>query len=104
MLASGGVPRDFLVLGARSIQIARLRAKARTVGVQDVNEAAGKRGKQKIAELEEDAAASAGQSTKHLQALEQVRGFTIDERHFSFFRVDLRDKTASPKNIGYFKA
>lgn len=98
VLASGGVPRDFLVLGARSIQIARLRAKARTVGVQDVNEAAGEAGKQKIAELEEDAAASAGQSTKHLRALEQVRGFTIDERHYSFFRINLRDKNSRPED------
>jgi hypothetical protein len=92
VLASGGVPRDFLVLGARSIQIARLRSNARVVGVQDVNEAAGEAGKQKKAELEEDAAASSGQSARHLVALERVRGFTIDENHCSFFKINLRDK------------
>jgi hypothetical protein len=97
VLASGGVPRDFLVLGARSIQIARLRANARVVGVQDVNEAAGEAGKQKTAELEEDAAASSGQSARHLNALERVRDFTIDEHHHSFFRVNLRDKNNRPE-------
>jgi hypothetical protein len=96
VLASGGVPRDFLVLGARSIQIARLRANARVVGVQDVNEAAGEAGKQKTAELEEDAAASSGQSARHLNALERVRDFTIDEHHCSFFRVNIRDKNNRP--------
>src|SRR5262245_25920851 len=39
VLASAGVPRDFLLLCARAIQIARLRENARTVGTQDVNEA-----------------------------------------------------------------
>jgi hypothetical protein len=97
VLASGGVPRDFLVLGARAIQIARLRANARVVGVQDVNEAAGEAGKQKIAELEEDAAASSGQSARHLTALQRVRNFTIDEHHYSFFRVNLRDKNNRPE-------
>ena len=94
VLASGGVPRDFLVLGARSIQIARLRPNARLVGVQDVNEAAGEAGKQKLAELEEDAAASSGQSARHLSALAQVREFTIETNHCSFFRVDIRDKNS----------
>ena len=47
VLASGGVPRDFLTVTARSVQIARLRDNARQVGVQDVNEAAGEAGKQK---------------------------------------------------------
>ena len=94
VLASGGVPRDFLVLGARSIQIARLRPNARLVGVQDVNEAAGEAGKQKLAELEEDAAASSGQSARHLSALARVREFTIEDNHCSFFRVNIRDKNA----------
>ena len=98
VLASGGVPRDFLVLGARSIQIARLRQNARIVGVQDVNEAAGEAGKQKLAELEEDAAASSGRSARHLHALSRVREFTIEDNHCSFFRVNIRDKNAEAEN------
>lgn len=94
VLASGGVPRDFLLLGARSVQIARQRLNARTVGVQDVNEAAGDAGKQKRAELEDDAASSIGQAKPRLNALEIIRKFSIDEHHFSFFRVNFRDKEA----------
>lgn len=94
VLASGGVPRDFLLLAARSIQIARQRTNARTVGIQDVNVAAGDAGKQKRAELEDDAASSIGQAKPRLSALEVVRAFAIDEHHFSFFRVNFRDKEA----------
>jgi hypothetical protein len=43
--------------------------------------------------LEEDAASSTGQSTVRLTALERLRAFCIDQHHFSFFRVGLRDKT-----------
>jgi hypothetical protein len=92
VLASGGVPRDFLTVAARSIQITRLRDNARHVGAQDVNEAAGEAGKQKRNDLEEDAASSTGQSTVRLVALERLRSFCIDQNHFSFFRVGLRDK------------
>jgi hypothetical protein len=41
VLASGGVPRDFMVLGSLPIQVARERSNAKTARVQDVNEAAG---------------------------------------------------------------
>jgi hypothetical protein len=92
VLASGGVPRDFLTVAGRSVQIARLRDNARQVGAQDVNEAAGEAGKQKRNDLEEDAAASTGQASVRLTALERLRTFCIDERHYSFFRVSLRDK------------
>lgn len=92
VLASGGVPRDFLTVAARSVQIARLRDNARQVGAQDVNEAAGEAGKQKRNDLEEDAAASTGQASIRLTALDRIRRFCIDERHFSFFRIGLRDK------------
>ncbi len=94
VLAAGGVPRDFLLLAARSIQIARQRTNARSVGIQDVNEAAGDAGNQKRAELEDDAASSIGQAKLRLRALEVVRKFAIDEHHFSFFRVGFKDKEA----------
>jgi Cdc6-like AAA superfamily ATPase len=96
ILASGGVPRDFLLLCARAIQIARLRESARTVGTQDVNEAAGEAGKQKLAELEDDAASSTGRSKSRLDAMDLVRSFTISENHSSFFRVDFRQKNEKP--------
>ncbi len=92
ILASAGVPRDFLLLCARAIQIARGREKARAVGTQDVNEAAGEAGKQKLAELEEDAAATVGASKARLDAMDSVRRFAITENHCSFFRIDFRDK------------
>jgi hypothetical protein len=41
VLASGGVPRDFLILSATTIQVARQRTNAKSARVQDVNEAAG---------------------------------------------------------------
>lgn len=96
VLASAGVPRDFLLLCARAIQMARLRGNARTVGTQDVNEAAGEAGKQKLAELEEDAASSATKSRSRLEAIAHVRSFTIEQHRCSFFRVDFRDKSANP--------
>lgn len=92
VLASGGVPRDFLTVAARSIQITRLRDGARHVGTQDVNEAAGEAGKQKRNDLEEDAASASGQSAVRLTALERLRAFCVDQNHFSFFRVGLKDK------------
>src|SRR5262249_39306646 len=83
VLASAGVPRDFLLLCARAIQIARLRENARTVGTQDVNEAAGEAGKQKLADLEDDAASSLGRAQSRLEAMEAVRSFTIAQNHSS---------------------
>lgn len=97
ILASAGVPRDFLVLCARAIQIARTRDNARLVGIQDVNEAAGEAGKQKLADLEEDAASSMGMANARLEAMEQVRQFSIVQNHSSFFRIDYRDKAARPE-------
>lgn len=96
VLASAGVPRDFLLLCARAIQIARLRGNARRVGAQDVNEAAGEAGKQKQAELEEDAGSSITKSRARLEAITHVREFAIGQNRCSFFRVDFRDKTSKP--------
>jgi hypothetical protein len=92
VLASGAVPRDFVILCAASIQIARSRINARTTGVQDVNEAAGKAAQAKLQELDEDAAAALGTSAPVLSALEVVRQFTLNEHEYSFFRVELSEK------------
>jgi AAA ATPase domain len=101
VLASGGVPRDFLVLSADSIKIARERPNARSSGVQDVNEAAGEYGKVKTQELERDAATSIGSAAVRLRALEIVRDFLLgddparpDKKKFTFFRVSFSEKEA----------
>lgn len=91
VLASGAVPRDYLVLCARSIEMAKAREKAKQVGVQDVNRAAGDRAKVKLSELEDDAAAT-GATQKIVSALQVVRNFCIDEKQYTFFRIDFKDK------------
>ncbi|CAG9218817.1 MULTISPECIES: ATP-binding protein [Burkholderia] len=92
VLASGGVPRDFLTLCAASIQTARQRPNAKTVGVQDVNNAAGVAGQTKLQELEDDAAATSGRSGELVASLNIVRDFLLTTEEITFFRVDFRDK------------
>lgn len=92
VLASGGVPRDFLTLCAASIQTARQRLNAKTVGVQDVNNSAGIAGQTKLQELEDDAAATTGRSAELVFALNVVREFLLSKEEITFFRVDFRDK------------
>ncbi|MEY1590688.1 ATP-binding protein [Burkholderia sp. Bmkn7] len=92
VLASGGVPRDFLTLCAASIQTARQRPNAKTVGVQDVNNAAGIAGQTKLQELEDDAAATSGRSGELVASLNIVREFLLTTEQITFFRVDFRDK------------
>lgn len=92
VLASGGVPRDFLTLCAASIQTARQRPNAKTVGVQDVNNAAGVAGQTKLQELEDDAAATSGRSGELVASLNIVRDFLLTDEEITYFRVDFRDK------------
>ena len=92
VLASGGVPRDFLVLSALAIETARQRANARSTGVQDVNEAAGKFSQAKLRELEDDAASAIGQAKVRRDVLQRVRSFLLDDRATTFFRIDFLDK------------
>lgn len=92
VIASGAVPRDYLVLSASAIKQAQRRERARLVGVQDVNKAAGDAAKAKISELEDDAASAEDTTQTILDGLQRVRSFCIDERGFTFFRIDFRDK------------
>jgi hypothetical protein len=94
VLASGGVPRDFMVLGSLAIQVARERSNAKTARVQDVNEAAGRNAQPKIQELEDDAASSIGSANASKEALTNLRSFLLDQRQTTYFRVDFRDKEA----------
>jgi hypothetical protein len=96
VLASGGVPRDFLTLCAASIQTARQRTNAKTVGVQDVNNAAGIASQTKLQELEDDAAATSGRSVELVNTLNVVRDFLLSRQEITFFRVDFRGKEVHP--------
>ena len=96
VLASGGVPRDFLTLCAASIQTARQRTNAKTVGVQDVNNAAGIASQTKLQELEDDAAATSGRSVELVNTLNIVRDFLLSREEITFLRVDFRAKEVHP--------
>lgn len=100
VLASGGVPRDFLTLCVAALQIARQRTNARTVGVQDVNHAAGAAAQTKLQELEDDAAAARGRSQDLVSALNIVREFLLSQRQITFLSVDFLDKEKRPKEYG----
>ncbi|MFJ9780652.1 hypothetical protein ACIRSS_13780 [Amycolatopsis sp. NPDC101161] len=100
VFASGGVPRDFLTLTSSAINKARSRSSARTVGLSDVNQAAGDAAKSKIGELEDDLASNTGFSSQTLQALSRVREFCLDVKGFTYFRVDFRDKERNPDEYG----
>lgn len=89
VLASGGVPRDYLVLSSAAVIKARQRPKARQVGVQDVTNAAGDAAQVKINELEEDL--SSDDSPRTLRALDSLRGF-LEETNWTYFRVAFQDK------------
>ena len=104
VLASGGVPRDFLTLCSSSLQTARRRSNARTVGVQDVNNAAGVAAQAKLQELEDDAAAARGRSEALVSALQTIREFLLNEQQITFLRVDFRDKESHPKEYGLMQA
>lgn len=95
VLASGAVPRDYMVLAASSIREARKRTKAKSTGVQDVNRAAGTAAKVKVAELEDDTASSGEPPDSILSALQRVRTFCLEEKACVFFKIDFRDKEAN---------
>ena len=96
VLASGAVPRDYLTLSARAIGQAQTREKARFVGVQDVGKSAGDTAAVKISELEEDTASTETTPNKIIEGLQRIRGFCIDEKDYTFFRIDFRDKENHP--------
>lgn len=94
LLASGSVPRDYLVLASNAIAKARERSKARTVGVQDVNKTAGDAALVKLQELDEDLSPNTDWAIHTRAALKQVLAFCLDDTHWTYFRVDFRDKEA----------
>ena len=95
VLASGAVPRDYLVLCGGAIRQAQRRDRARLIGVQDINKAAGDAAKAKLIELEDD---TSGTTTAQdlLANLKLIRAFCLDERKFTFFRIEFKDKETHP--------
>lgn len=96
VLASGAVPRDFLVLASSAITKAKLRPNARLVGAQDVNQAAGDAMGAKIQELEEDMASNVHSADRTLDALKVVRNFCLEEQSCTYFLVSHRSKENDP--------
>lgn len=97
VLASGAVPRDYMVLAVSALGRARRRPNSRLAGVQDVNQAAGDAASSKIQELEEDMAANSGVAEQTLQSLATIRNFCLTEESFTYFLVGYRDKEQQPK-------
>lgn len=96
VVASGAVPRDYLVLATSAIGRAQKRANARLVGVQEVNQAAGDAAAAKIQELEEDMASNAGSADATLATLKAVRSFCLEQDSFTYFLVGFRDREDRP--------
>ncbi|MDQ4501302.1 hypothetical protein [Sinomonas sp. ASV322] len=100
VLASGAVPRDYMVLAVSALNRAQRRRNARVAGVQDVNQAAGDAASSKIQELEEDMAANRGVAARTVKTLQTVRKFCLDETAFTYFLVDHREKEDRPFEYG----
>lgn len=96
VLASGAVPRDYLVLAGSAITKAQRRQKAKLVGVQDVNQAAGDAAQVKLQELEDDMAADVDSATRTISGLKTIRDFCLEETSFTYFLVRYRDKEDNP--------
>lgn len=92
VVASGAVPRDYLVLATSAIGRAQRRDNARLVGVQEVNQAAGDAAASKIQELEEDMASNSGTAETTLATLKAVRTFCLELENFTYFLVRDRDR------------
>ena len=95
VLASGAVPRDYLVLANQAIGEARKRPNARVVGIEDVNRAAGQASAAKRRELEEDLASESADAGLTLHALGALRGFCLDRPGYepwTYFRVSFQAK------------
>lgn len=90
VLASGGVPRDYLNLFASSIvQARRSRVNAKEVGREDVAVAAGGAARGKKRDLEQDVASDTASAL--LDALDNISK-KVKGAGYAYFRVDLAEK------------
>lgn len=92
VLASGAVPRDYLVLAAGAVSHTKNRGRGRVVGTQDVTRAAGDIARAKMAELEEDATSDAGVAQLMIKGLQELRSFCLEQRRYTFFQIDFKDR------------
>ena len=98
LLASGAVPRDYLVLCSQSINKAKDRPKAKLVGKQDITRASGEISQAKISEIEEDVASGTDKTANLIiLALDLIREFCLNEHKYSFFQINFRDKDKHPE-------
>lgn len=96
VLASGAVPRDYLLLASSAITKAQGRPKAKLVGVQDVNRAAGDAAHVKLQELEEDMASNVDSASRTLEAFGRVRDFCLNKENHTYFLVGYAEKESLP--------
>lgn len=88
VLASGGVPRDYLNLLASSIVVAReSRELARQVGKEDVAVAAGRSSLNRKRDLEQDV--SSASASGHLLAAFEWVSSEVKRQSYTYFRVNL---------------
>jgi len=90
VLASGGVPRDYLNLFSNSIVAARERPKSREIGKEDVASASGSSTRSKKRDLELDVASD--ESAKLLDAIERISE-SVKGAGYTYFRLDASQKT-----------
>lgn len=91
VLASGGVPRDYLNLFSSSITVARSnRRDAREIGREDVAQAAGQSARIKKRDLEQDVNRDYADSLIHAI---QVLGDAVKGAGFGYFRVNIDQKS-----------
>lgn len=98
VLASGGVPRDYLRLTGEAIKHARNRGPSAKAGsgkvmAEDVNLAAGQTAEPKLDDLREDAPDAAGELERLLEDLAEFCRF----HKAAYFMVDGRDRDVSAK-------
>lgn len=96
VLASGAVPRDYLVLASEAISGAIARPNSDRVGKQDVTQAAGRQAATKVQEMEDDLATERDAAQAVLSALQSLRLFCLEERKYTFFSIDFRDREDHP--------
>jgi len=93
VLASGGVPRDYLTLFASSIVVAReSRLQAQQVGREDVAVAAGRAARVKKRDLELDVESQKADSL--VTSLESISD-TVKGEGYTYFRVDAAQKLSA---------
>ncbi|MEU8661925.1 hypothetical protein, partial [Actinoplanes philippinensis] len=90
VLASGGVPRDYLNLFASSIVVARQsRSQPQEIGREDVAKAAGISARSKKRDLSQDVHSE--RSDELLTALERLTGY-VKKAGYTYFRVNMAEK------------